>query len=165
MENSPKSVSSETSDPALVELSTNSVPSDSLDVPLVCEDIINENTTCEHCGFKSKSSRGLKVHIRTQHRISQIDGADDIIEESKSLGTQTEQTCDYCRDIIESLDKHYISGFCPKNIEAQRIAFSVMASTALLVRVKSIILEATSVFPWDSHILILITNVGRERAR
>ena len=55
----------------------------------------NMRTQCMYCGFKSKSSRGLKAHIRTQHRISQIDGADDLIEESKSIRTQTEQSCDY----------------------------------------------------------------------
>ena len=62
------------------------------------------------------------MHIRTQHRISQIDGAYEIVEEGKSLGTQTEETCPYCRDTIESLEKHHVSGFCPKNIEAQRLA-------------------------------------------
>ena len=121
-DNSPKSVFSETPDVSQVELSASSIPSDSLDVPLGCEDFDIENTTCEQCGFKSKSSRGLKVHVRTQHRISQIDGSDDIVKESESLGTQTEETCDYCRDIIESLEKHHVSGFCPKNIEAQRLA-------------------------------------------
>ena len=122
VENSHKSGSRETSNVVLVESSTNSVLSDSLNVPLVCEDFISESTTCEQCGFKSKCSRGLKVHIRTKHRISQIDGADDLLEESQSIGTQTEETCDYCRDIIESLEKHHVSGFCPKNIEAQRLA-------------------------------------------
>ena len=122
VDNSHKSVSRETSNVTLVESSTDSVLSDSLNVRLVCEDFISESTTCEQCGFKSKCSRRLKVHIRTKHRISQIDGADDLLEESQSIGTQTEETCDYCRDIIESLEKHHVSGFCPKNIEAQRLA-------------------------------------------
>ena len=68
-----------------------------------------------------KSSRGLKVHIRTQQRISQIDGASDSIEESTFVGTQTKESCPYCRDEIKSLQKHHVNGFCPKNIEAQRL--------------------------------------------
>ena len=93
-----------------MEFSTHSVPSDSLDALLVCEDVINENTTGEQCGFISKSCSGLKVHIRTQQRIFKIERAAEIIEESKSLCTQTEETCPYCKDTTKS----------PKNIEAQR---------------------------------------------
>ena len=122
VKNTSKSVLSEKSDAALVELSIDGVFSDSLEVPKECEEVINENmSTCEQCGFKSKSSRGLKVHIRTQHRISQIDGAADMFEENTSVGTQTEESCPYCRDEIESLQKHHVNGFCPKNIEAQRL--------------------------------------------
>ena len=118
VENFPKSVISESSetDEGHVEVASKSIHSDSPNVSLVCE-----NTKCEQCGFNSKSGRGLKVHIRSQHRISQIDGADDIIDESKSIATQTEETCSYCKDEIESLEKHNVSGFCPKNNEAQRL--------------------------------------------
>ena len=80
----PKSVHNDKSDATLLEVFTDGVPSDSLDVPLVCEDAIDDNTKCEQCGFHSKSSHELKVHIRTQHRISQIDGAAEIVEEGKS---------------------------------------------------------------------------------
>ena len=69
-------------------------------MPLVCKDFISENTTCERCGFQSKCSCGLKVHSRNKHRISQNDGADNLLEESQSIGTQTEETCDR-RYIIE----------------------------------------------------------------
>ena len=63
-------------------------------MPLVCEDLIHENTKCEQCGFNFKSSCGLKVYIPTQHRISQIDGASDI-EENKFIGTQTEKNMSF----------------------------------------------------------------------
>jgi RNA polymerase subunit RPABC4/transcription elongation factor Spt4 len=122
VKNASKSVLNETSDAALVKLSIDGVSSDSLEVANECEEVINENMSiCEQCGFKSKSSRGLKVHIRTQHRISQIDGADDIIEESTSGVTQTKEACPYCRDEKQSLQKQNVNGFCPKNIEAQRL--------------------------------------------
>ena len=107
------------SDAALVELSIDGV---SLEVPKECEEVINDNISiCEQSGFKSKSSRGLKVHIWTQHRIYQIEGASDTIEESTFVGTQTKESCPYCRDEIKSLQKHHVNGFCPKNIEAQRL--------------------------------------------
>ena len=33
---------------------------------------------CEQCGYTSISDKGLKQHIRMKHRISQVDGVDDI---------------------------------------------------------------------------------------
>ena len=33
---------------------------------------------CEQCGYTSISDKELKQHIRMKHRISQIDGVDDI---------------------------------------------------------------------------------------
>ena len=102
-----------------VETTEESVSGEPSDVPLVCEDNLQEHTKCEECGFQSKNNRGLKIHIRKQHSISQIDGANDEVEGISSKETQTDEICHYCKDFIESLDKHNISGFCPKNKAAQ----------------------------------------------
>ena len=44
------------------------------DVPFVYKDNLQEDNKCEECGFKAKSNRGLKMHIRKQHVIPQLDG-------------------------------------------------------------------------------------------
>ena len=98
-----------------------SVPGDFPDVPLVLKENLQDQTKCEECGFIAKSSRGMKVHHSTQHRIPQVDCANDD-EETKSKQTQTDETCPFCQDLIESKDVHNVSGFCPKNKEAQTIA-------------------------------------------
>ena len=104
-----------------METTKESVSGESSDVPLVCKDNLQVDNKCEECGFKAKSNRGLKTHISKQHVISQIDGANEDVEEvtSASKETQTCESCHYCKDFIESLDKHNISGFCPKNKAAQ----------------------------------------------
>ena len=80
---------------------------------------IQEHTKSEECGFQSENNRGLKIHIRKQHSISQIDGANDEVKGISSKETQTDEICHYCKDFIECLDKHNISGFCPKNKASQ----------------------------------------------
>ena len=85
-------------------------------------DNLLEKTKYEECEFIAKSSRGLKVHQSTQHRISQVDGANDQ-EENKSKQTQTDETCPFCQDIIESKEVHNVRGCCPKNKEAQTIHY------------------------------------------
>ena len=97
------------------------IPGNLPDVPLVLKDNLLEKTKCEECGFISKSSRGLKVHESTQHRISQVDGANDQ-EDTKSKQTQTDDACPFCKDLIESKEVHNVSRFCPKNKVAQTIA-------------------------------------------
>ena len=59
------------------------------------------------------------MHISKPYAISQIDGADDEVEEVISKVTQTDESCHYCKESIECLDKHNISGLCPKNKAAQ----------------------------------------------
>ena len=62
------------------------------------------------------------MHISKPYAISQIDGADDEVEEVISKVTQTDESCHYCKESIECLDKHNISGLCPKNKAAQNQA-------------------------------------------
>ena len=49
------------------------------------------------------------MHISKPYAISQIDGADDEVEEVISKVTQTDGSCHYCKESIECLDKHNIS--------------------------------------------------------
>ena len=102
-----------------VETTKESVSGEPSDVSLVFKDNLQEENKCEECGFKAKNNCGLKMHISKQHVISQIDGANADVEEVTSKETQTDESCHYCKDFIESLDKHNISGFCPKNKAAQ----------------------------------------------
>ena len=114
-----KEAPSESSSLPPVGITEESVSGETSDVPLVCKETIQEDTQCEECGFKAKSNRGLKMHKSKQHVISQIDGTTDEVVEIISKETQTDESCHYCKDFIESLDKHNISGFCPKNKAAQ----------------------------------------------
>ena len=50
-----------------------------------------------------------------------MDGTADMFEENSYVGIQTEKSCLYCRDKIESFQKYHVNGFCPKNIKAQRL--------------------------------------------
>ena len=104
-----------------VKTNDRGIPGNLPDVPLVLKDNLHEKTKCEECGFIAKSSRGQKFHESTQHRISQVDGANDQ-EDIKSKQTQTDETCSFCKDIIESKEVHNVSGFCPKKKEAQTTA-------------------------------------------
>ena len=37
---------------------------------------------CEQCGYSSASDKGMKQHVRMEHRIAQVDGVDDIDSET-----------------------------------------------------------------------------------
>lgn len=113
--NTESRASGESPEVPLEEIFKNSIPGGLPEGPLACKDDLHE---CDECGFTAKSSRGLKVHKSTQHKIAQIDGAHDI-EENNSRETQTDETCSFCQDFIESKDKHNEGGFCPKNKAAQ----------------------------------------------
>ena len=43
-------------------------------------------------------------------------------EETNSKQVQTDDTCSYCQEFIESKEAHNVSGFCPNNKEAQTLA-------------------------------------------
>jgi hypothetical protein len=119
VETTKNSVPGESPDWPLVETSKKCGPGESPDVPLVCKDDLNAQTKCEQCVYKSKSIRGLKMHVSKHHKITQIDGKTDHDEEETSIGTQTEETSPFCKEVIKSLEKHYVSGHCTKNRAAQ----------------------------------------------
>ena len=106
-----------------VETTEESMSGEISDVPLVCKEKIQENTRCEECGFKAKSNCGLMMHKTKQHIFSQIDGAYHEVVETISKETQTDESCHYCKEFIESLDIHNISVCFPKNKAAETQVF------------------------------------------
>ena len=124
VETTKNSVPGESPDEPLVETSKKCGPGESPDVPLVCKDDLNAQTKCEQCGYKSKSSHGLNMHVSKHHKITQIDGKTDHDKEEASIGTETEDTCPFFKEVFECLEKHYVSGRCPKNQAAQTQALS-----------------------------------------
>ena len=56
---------------------------DSQDVTLSQKEELSANTfRCDQCDYYTKTSRGLKMHVRKQHKISQLDGEDEVLEDS-----------------------------------------------------------------------------------
>ena len=100
---------------------------DSSSVTLSSKDGSAEATvSCDQCEHRTKTEGGMKQHKRRKHDVAQLDGNNSISEDTihevivvNSKGTQTDETCHYCKDSIESLEKHNVSGHCPKNTAAQ----------------------------------------------
>ena len=54
---------------------------DSQDVTLAQkDDICASPFRCDQCDYSTKTSRGLKMHVSKQHKISQLDGGDEVLE-------------------------------------------------------------------------------------
>ena len=67
------------------------------------------NSKCSQCKFISKSSNGLKTHIRKQHRISQVDGNtdnSDVEETNKQEMVFKCEDCEYKTTDEKDLMRH-----------------------------------------------------------
>ena len=51
---------------------------------------------CDQCNYTNATEKGLRQHWRMRHRISQVDGSDEVEEESeapsKKLSSKTNET-------------------------------------------------------------------------
>ena len=71
---------------------------------------------CEHCDYTNISERGLAQHFRMRHRISQVDGMDDIetevdIEYSENKRKTTAHEKESQTDVFLKVDeKNYSTG-------------------------------------------------------
>ena len=58
---------------------------DSQDVTLSQNEDLSASTfRCDQCDYYTRTSRGLKMHVSKQHKISQLDGEDEVLEDSIS---------------------------------------------------------------------------------
>ena len=55
-----------------------------------------DSTKCDQCDFISKSSNGLRLHTRNKHRISQIDGNNEVSESEEIIEKDLSFNCDDC---------------------------------------------------------------------
>ena len=66
---------------SVIETSSTVDADDTQDVTLAHKDDLSASTfECDQCEFNTKTSRGLKMHISKQHKISQLDGEDDVVD-------------------------------------------------------------------------------------
>ena len=49
------------------------------------DDLTTSTLKCDQCDFNTKNSRGMKRHIIKQHKISQLDGEDDVVDNEFSV--------------------------------------------------------------------------------
>ena len=58
---------------------------DSQDLTLAQKDDLSVSSfMCDQCDYSTRTSRGLKMHVSKQHQISQLDGEDEVLENSIS---------------------------------------------------------------------------------
>ena len=70
---------------SVMNTSSNVDVNDSQDVTLAQKDDLSESTLkCDQCDFHTRTSRGLKMHVSKQHKISQLDGEDEVLENKVS---------------------------------------------------------------------------------
>ena len=70
---------------SVMKTSSNVDVNDSQHVTLVQRDDLSASTfKCEQCDFQTRTGRGLKIHVSKQHKISQLDGQDEISENEVS---------------------------------------------------------------------------------
>ena len=48
------------------------------------DDLCASPFRCDQCDYCTITSRGLKMHVSKQHKISQLDGGDEVLEDSIS---------------------------------------------------------------------------------
>ena len=60
---------------------------------------------CNQCEYSNATEKGLGMHIRKKHRISQVDGVDDSYEEhTKDYEVKGLDPCPLCKDALEVPD-------------------------------------------------------------
>ena len=60
---------------------------------------------CNQCEYSNPTEKGLGMHIRKKHRISQVDGVDDSYEEhTKDYEVKGLDPCPLCKDALEVPD-------------------------------------------------------------
>ena len=48
------------------------------------DDLSASTFRCEQCDYSTRTSHGIKMHVSKQHKISQLDGEDEVLENSIS---------------------------------------------------------------------------------
>ena len=64
---------------------------------------------CDQCEYTNATEKGLSQHKRMKHRISKIDGMDDLIEEVAEKAHTGLYKCDVCNfrtDVEEEMNNH-----------------------------------------------------------
>ena len=70
---------------SVMNTSSNVDVNDSQHVTLAQTDDLSASTfKSEQCDFQTRTSSGLKMHVSKQHKISQLDGEDEISENKVS---------------------------------------------------------------------------------
>ena len=82
------------------------------EIPVVSKVDLWAETKWEKCGANSKSNHVLRTHIKNALWFHKM--LVHFFFRNKINGDQSDEICKFCKDIIESQEKHNSSGFCPK---------------------------------------------------